>query len=74
MEQLIAPLLQTGVAGAILAWFMFRLEPRIRSLEESIDRQVRAMMLDLMAHNQLRSETVRQLQQIVEEIDRKTAR
>lgn len=41
----ITPLLQLGGVGGCLIWFMFRSEPRLRSIESAIDRMARSIML-----------------------------
>lgn len=42
-------LLQAGVAGVVLAWFMLRAERRIDRVESALDRLTRAQMLTLIA-------------------------
>lgn len=39
----VTPLINVGVAGFMLLWFMFRTEPRLKSIEES---QVKASFLN----------------------------
>lgn len=41
----LGPLLQYGGIGACLVWFMFRAEPRLRSIEGAIDRFSRAIIV-----------------------------
>jgi hypothetical protein len=40
-----SPLINLGAVGCVLAWFMFRMEPRLRRMEQAIDRMSRAIML-----------------------------
>lgn len=42
-------LFQLGACGAVLAWFMFRSEPRLRAIEAAIDRMARAVLLLVVA-------------------------
>ena len=42
-------LIQTGVAGILLWWFMNRTEHRLDGLERSIDRLTRTQLLALLA-------------------------
>ena len=58
MVTLEAILLQAGVAGAVLAWFMLRAEKRfdmyedrILRVEHALDRLTRAQMLTLLARS-----------------------
>lgn len=41
----IAPLLQFGIGGGVLVWFMFRSEPRLKAIEQAIDRMSRSVLL-----------------------------
>jgi hypothetical protein len=41
----IAPIIQFGVGGGVLVWFMFQSEPRLRAIEAAIDRMARAILL-----------------------------
>lgn len=43
------PLINLGAIGCVLAWFMFRSEPRMTRIEEAIDRNTRAQVLLAMA-------------------------
>lgn len=38
-------ILQTGAIGAVLAWFLYKLEPRLRAVEQSNEGLKRAMLL-----------------------------
>lgn len=37
--------IQFGLGGVVLMWFMLRMEPRMRAVEESIDTISRSMLL-----------------------------
>lgn len=41
----IGPILQFGVGGGVLIWFMFRCEPRLKAVESAIDRMARSVLL-----------------------------
>lgn len=41
----IPPVLQFGIGGGVLVWFMFRSEPRLKAIEQAIDRLNRAVLL-----------------------------
>lgn len=45
----IGPLLQFGVGGGVLVWFMFRSEPRMKGIESAIDRNTRSTLLLVIA-------------------------
>lgn len=40
-----AALANVGAVGAVLIWFMFRAEPRLKAIEKATDRQTRSMIL-----------------------------
>lgn len=44
-----SPMLQLGIAGAMLAWFMFRLEPRMNGMEDAVRELSRSILLDLVS-------------------------
>ena len=45
----LAPLLNVGAVGVILAWHLFRTESRLDRMERAIDRMVRAQMIEVAA-------------------------
>jgi hypothetical protein len=51
MEAALSPTLmaQFGIAGVVLAWFMFRVERRMDDMRQALDRLTRAQMLTLLA-------------------------
>lgn len=46
--QELSPLLNIGAVGFVLAWFMFRMEPRMRALEQAVDRNTKANLVLLL--------------------------
>lgn len=42
-----SPLVNVGVAGVVLAWILWKMEPRMRGIESSIDRLTRMMAVFL---------------------------
>lgn len=62
------PLLDRGVAVLGFAYVVTRLEPRLRAIEASLDRMVRALMVS--QHHMGQTEREQNLK-IVEELDRK---
>jgi hypothetical protein len=64
-----APLFNVGAIGAILAWFMFRSEPRQLAMEEAIDRNTRARMVFVMAQDHVGPAAKQQAQALLEEIN-----
>lgn len=63
------PIFQLGAVGAVLAWFMFKAEPRLRGIEEAIDRHSRANMLFLLKINNLTQGEKLQIEQLLQEMD-----
>jgi hypothetical protein len=64
------PLLNLGAIGAVLAWFLINLNPRMERLERAINRLTRAQMLSVMSRRdtpkevkQLASDLVRELEE-----------
>lgn len=45
----VEPLIQAGAVGAILAFFLVKLEPRLRGIEVAVYTLIRSNMLTLMA-------------------------
>ena len=45
LVELLSPLIDNGILGAILAWFMFKTEARLRGIEDAIDRANRAILI-----------------------------
>ena len=41
----LTPLLNGGAIACVLAWFMFKAEPRLKGIEDAIDRQSRALLM-----------------------------
>lgn len=41
----IAPILQFGVGGGVLVWFMLSVTPRLKGIEAAIDRLARSILL-----------------------------
>lgn len=64
------PLIQTGAIGVVLAWFLFRIEPRIRALERAVDRFSRVMLLDILSRPSVSLSVTREAQQMIEDIHR----
>ena len=69
MEQIVQGLVQTGVAGCVLAWLMWRFEARIKALEVSMDRHTRMIGLDLIARDETPRAVKRQAQALCREIE-----
>jgi hypothetical protein len=55
----LAPLIQVGAVGAILAWFLVKHEPRMRAIEFELQTQSRAILLSTLA-NPHASEQIRE--------------
>lgn len=69
MEQLITFLSGTGVAGAVLAWFMMRLETRLQAMAEAINTSTRADLLRIAASPHVASELKEVAKSMIQEID-----
>jgi hypothetical protein len=65
----LAPLLNVGAVGLILAWFMFKNEPRMERMEEAIDRNTRGQMLFLLGVETMPRAITEQAQQMLQELE-----
>lgn len=63
------PLLPFGVGVAVIAWLLFRTEPRIRALEKSVDRLSKAILMWVMTAKRATEEMKREAQHMENEID-----
>lgn len=65
-------LLQLGVAGVMLSWFMWRIEARLDRGERSIDRLTRSLLLDLVSRSDTTETLKLQARAILGEMPTKT--
>lgn len=64
----VSPIIQFGIGGGVLVWFMFRSEPRMKKIEEAIDRLARAVLINAITYgNDVQKE---QANLIIKEIDK----
>lgn len=70
MDELWKFLAGTGVAGAVLAYHLWRLEPRLKSIEEAIVRQSKIDLLRLAASPLVAPELKIVAKGMIEDIDR----
>lgn len=68
-DQFLLQIVQVGAVGATLAWFLIRLDPRIKHLEEAINRMVRAQMLFILASEYTPESYRREARSILQEIE-----
>lgn len=69
MEEVYKYLATAGVAGAVLAYHLWRLEPRLRAIEEAIARQGRIDLLRLAGSPLVAPELKEAARSIIQEID-----
>lgn len=43
--EFMGPLIQAGIPGVVLAWFMLRSEARFRGMEKAVNRMSRSVLL-----------------------------
>lgn len=68
------PLVQLGVSGVVLLWFMFRCEGRMNDLKDAMEMLTKAHLLSVIA-NQESSKAVRdQAEQIIRDLEDRIAR
>lgn len=61
-------LLQNGIAGAVLCWFMFYVTPALRGIQRSIDRLAKAQLIQLADSPSLSVALKRRAKELEEEI------
>lgn len=64
------PIVNIAGIGAVLGWFMFRNEPRMRAIEAAIDRSSRVQLAMLLLLPNLNDNSKRAAQEIMDEIER----
>lgn len=70
MDQVFAFLSGTGVAGAVLAYHLWKLEPRLRAIEDSISRQGKIDLLRMATSPHVAPELKEVAKTMIAEIDR----
>lgn len=63
------PLINLGIAGIMLAWFMIRVEVRLRAIETAVQQYTRAQLVMLIEIKRTSDEAKVQAQQIINDID-----
>lgn len=62
------PLLNIGAVGVILAWFMLRMEPRMKAMEDALNRFSRVQLLDMVSRSDAPPAVREQAQTILNEM------
>lgn len=65
----LSPLLNTGVAGVIIWWFMTRAEVHLREQAAAMDRMSRSVLLAVLAMETLSTPDRKRVQSILAELD-----
>ncbi len=74
VESWAMPLVQLGVSGVVLLWFMFRCEARMNDLRDSMDTLAKAHLVSIIA-NQEASKAVRdQAEQLMRDLEERGQR
>lgn len=69
MESAVLPiLLQIGVPGVILWWFMTRVENRLDSLAKALDRQTRTQLILILSLPGVPEPSQRQARELLKEL------
>ncbi len=63
-----SPLVNLGAMGVVLAWMLWKAEPRMRAVESAIDRQSAAILILLLEIDRTTPEAKRQATVVMEEI------
>jgi hypothetical protein len=74
IPELNGALLSSGVAGAVLLWFMFRAEARFKGVERSVNRMSKGILLLVVSMDSANHTTKEEARHLLRELDRdKTA-
>jgi hypothetical protein len=65
----LTPLVNVGAIGTVLAWFLLKLEPRMRKQEEAMDRQSRMLGFVVIALKSVHPAVREQVEAVVKEIE-----
>lgn len=68
------PLVNLGAIGCVLFWFLLKTDPRLRRIEEAIDRNSRANLLAVLSMNGVPSHVKKQAEAIIGELDKASDR
>lgn len=64
-----SPLINLGAIGCVLGWFLIKLEPRLRRMEQAIDRSSRAQLMLLIGIRGIEPAVKDQAQTLLKEIE-----
>lgn len=64
-----SPLINLGAIGCVLLWFMLRTDPRLRRIEEAIDRQSRATLVSVLSRQGISEAIKEEARAILSEIE-----
>jgi hypothetical protein len=67
----LTPLLQLGAIGAVLAWFLLQMNPRLERVERAIDLLSRTILLDIVSRRDADAVVKSQAESMVRQIDDK---
>jgi hypothetical protein len=78
-SNVIAPFLGAGIPGAILWWFatkndqrLLSVENRMTNVENALDRSTKAQLVQTLVHPALPEAAKPKIQEVIDEIDKKT--
>lgn len=63
------PIINLGGIGLVLAWVLWKLEPRMRGLEAAIERNTRANLVMIIEIKRTSEEAKKAAQEMIDEID-----
>ncbi len=67
--EFMAPLLQAGIPGVVLAWFMIRSEARFRGMEKAVNRMSRSVLLLVVSMDSSNHAVRAEANELLEEIN-----
>jgi hypothetical protein len=63
-----SPLINLGAIGCVLIWFLVKTEPRLRRMEQAIDRQSKSLMIAVISMRGVEGPVKEQAQAMLDEI------
>jgi hypothetical protein len=63
-----APLINMGGVGAVLVWFLWKADPRMRAIESSVDRNTQSILILLLEIDRTSPQAKEQAQAVLADI------
>lgn len=68
LSQWIAPLLNLGTGGVVLAWMMFRFERRVEGVERALNAHARAMLIEVLTRRDVPPNVALEVRELLDDL------